>query len=527
MQQPNPSTSTVTGVPSVVSELSNSFSNTDSDQRFQDNLATLSEMFPACDIAILRIYLDSFSDNPNCMTIVASMLLERDCSSGVNLEQNSVREQCGLKRKADAATVEESLHNEDQVETPSPSKSKRDGISSGEAKCSRSAVVLREAEELRSKATISGSTTRETLSPLRSHSIKKEEPWSSNFKRSKAGSSRSLEHLVSETTSNVDKEEDIVFVKSVANSPKQSFYRTEQSNTGSTSPKKQNGICIRYKGGNFHPSMKKPKKLQIVKINTDRENAPHCDQPTLNKMPQISTDLRCRSSNTCSRTVATATNGKGNNYSPLKPCKGTGCSASKQKATENPSVESAQEYPVSTECEQMEEVTQSNNASSEGASPVAAALSDLEILKKVFPDTDPTYISSLLDKHQDEPNRVALVGKELGSSPVPPVGKNMKKKAIPLVTWFWESESGKLVPFTDSECNALEKEFNSCDTQDQSSHAVAKAIRLPGSTKHFMVNFAKMKMVCESGQKTSLIRVPGGSDERKEIGYVCLRLLGG
>ena len=524
MQQPNHSPSAVTGGPSAASELNKSSSDTESDHRFEENLATLTEMFPACDIATLRNYLESFSDNPNCMTIIVSMLLEGDCSSGVNLEENSTREQSELKRKADTAAVEGSLHKEDQVQTPSPSKFKRGDICRNKAKCSSSLVVLR-GEEVNSKADILpvGSATRETASPSRSHTIKKEEPRLSKHKRNRSenGSLRSPEHFASETTSNVDKEEDIVFVKSVTSSPKQSFYRTEQSKAGTTSPKQhkqRNGICIRYKGGNFHPSMKKPKKLQIVKLNADRENTRHCDQSALNGMPQISTDLRYRSSNTCSKKVATATNSKSNNYSPLQPCKGTGCSASKEKATENPPAESAQQYPVSTECEQMEELTHSNNASSEGASPVAAALSDLEILKKVFPDADPTYISSLLDKYTDEPNRVALVGKELGSSPVPPHGKSMKKKAIPPVTWFWESESGKLVPFTDSECNALEKQFNSHDTQGQSSHAGRKAIRLPGSTKHFTVNFGQMEMVCESGQKTPIIRVPGGSDERKEIG---------
>jgi len=124
-----------------------------------------------------------------------------------------------------------------------------------------------------------------------------------------------------------------------------------------------------------------------------------------------------------------------------------------------------------------------------------------------------------LDQHAGEPNRVALVGKELGSNSVPN-GQNVKKKAIPPVTWFWESESGKLIPFTDSECNALEKELNSCDTQDYSSKACVKAIRLPGSTKKFTVNFGQMMMVCESGQKTPIIRVPGGNDERREIGLV-------
>ena len=514
MQQSSPSTS-VTGSSSITSEISNSNSNTVSDQSFENNLATLSEMFPACDIATLRNYLESFCDNPNCMSIIAGMLLEGDCASGVNFSQNSMPQQCGLKRKTDA-TVKDNLPNEDQVETSSPYKVKRGGICRND-KCSSSAVVLREAEEINSKVNILGSTTREISSPSRSHSIKKEKTQSSNLNRSETGSSRSPEHFTSEPTSSVNKEDEIVFVKSVANSPKQSFYRTKKSKDGTTSPKQHNGICIRYKGGNLHPSMNKPKKLQIVKIDAGRENPTPCDQSPLDRMHQISTDLHRRISDTCSRTIAMATNDKGNNHSPLQPGKSTECSVSKEKATENPLMENTQECPVTTECQQTEEVTQSTDARNEGTSSVAAALSDLEILKKVFPDADPTYISSLLDKYTDEPNRVALVGKELGSNSVPK-GKNMKKNAIPPVTWFWESESGKLVPFTDSECNALEKEFSNSGSQDHSSDACVKAIRLPGSTKHFMVNFGQMIMVCDSGQKTPIIRVPGGSNERKEIG---------
>ena len=515
MQQPNPSIS-VTGSSSIASGISNSCSDTVCDQSFEDNLATLSEMFPTCDVATLRNYLESFCDNPNCMSIIVGMLLEGDCTSGVNFSPNSMSQQCGLKRKTNAVTGEDNLPNEDQGETRSPYKVKRGNICRNEAKCSSSAVVLREAEEINSEANMLGITTRETSSPSRSHSIKKEKPQSSNLNRSETGSSSSREHFTSETTSNVNKEEDIVFVKSVANSPKQSFYRTKQSKGGTTSPKQHNGICIRYKGGNLHPSMNKPKKLQIVEIDAVRENTTPCEQSTLERMHQISTDLRCGTSKICSR--ATATTDKGNNHSPLQPCQSTGCSVAKGKTTENPLMGNTQECPVPTECEQTEDqVTQSNVASNEGNSSVTAALSDLEILKKVFPDADPTYISSLLDKYIDEPNRVALVGKELGSNSVPN-GKNMKKKAVPPVTWVWESECGKLVPFTDCECNALEKEFNISVAQGHSSNACVKAIRLPGSTKHFTVNFGQMIMVCESGQKTPIIRVRCGSNERKEIG---------
>lgn len=77
----------------------------------------------------------------------------------------------------------------------------------------------------------------------------------------------------------------------------------------------------------------------------------------------------------------------------------------------------------------------------------------------MFLDVDFIYISFFLDKYIDEFNRVVLVGKELGGNLVFN-GKNMRKKVILLVIWFWELESSKLVLFIDFECNVLEKEFN-------------------------------------------------------------------
>lgn len=95
----------------------------------------------------------------------------------------------------------------------------------------------------------------------------------------------------------------------------------------------------------------------------------------------------------------------------------------------------------------------------------------------------------------------------------------MRKKVILLVIWFWELESSKLVLFIDFECNVLEKEFNIFGIQDYYfSDVYVKVIRLFGLIKYFIVNFGQMIMVCESGQKTLIIRVFGGSNERKEIG---------
>lgn len=515
MQQPNPCDSEVSF--SAASEMNNTSSSAVSDIRFEENLATLSEMFPACDVAVLRNYLESVEDNPNCMSVVVGMLLEADGVSDLNSVQNSPPQKHALKHKTDTATSENSLHDKDQSETvaASPSKRKKVNICRNETKCSSLPTVLGKEEELDSNKS-------EMFTSSGSHSVKKEEPSSSNSDKSEPGPSRSSEHLTGEQTSGADKDDEIVFVKSVENSPKQSFCRTEKSNPGTTSPKQRNGICIRYKGGVLHPSMNKPKKLQIVRIDVDGKTGASNVQSPLNKnqsKPSLSPGRKILKNPICALKAviaAASTDIDDSNDSSPRPCTSIGPSTSEEKATENPATIDSLERPGSAELAQTEEETPSNHGDSEGSSS-AAALSDLEILKKVFPDADPAYISSLLDKHADKPNRVALVGKELGNNTATQE-QNTKKKVVPSVTWFWESEGGKLVPFTDSECNALEKELNTCDPNGPGDTPYVKVVKLPGSAKRFTVDFSAMKMVCESGQKMMIFRVPGGSDERKEIG---------
>ena len=524
------------GSSTVASEMATVSSLAKSDIKLEENLTILSEMFPAHDIDILRNHLEIFHGNPNCMSIVVGMLLEVDSTSNMNSsqgysEQNSSQQQHSLKRKIDTANNEDTLHNKDQRElvAASPSKLKKVDSSTNETKCLSSSTVLRKEEELDINSNKS-----ETLTSPGSHSVKKEEPSTSNSDKSEPGPLRSSGQFTGKSTSSDDKDDDdeIVFVKSIASSPKQSFYRTEQCNSATTSPKQHNGICIRHKGGVLHPSMNKPKRLQIVRINVDGtsnvQSPLNKDQSKLSVSPRrkISSSSKMCSTKAATATATTASNDS--SHSSPKPCTSKGMSTAEEKATEKPATINLSECPGSPELPQTEEVTPSyqlgegssvaaaltNHVGSEGSS-VAAALSDLEILKKVFPDADPTYISSLLDKHADKPNRVALVGKELGSNTV--TREQKSKKVASTVTWFWESESGKLVPFTDSECNVLEREFNTWDPYRAGESSV-KHVRLPGSAKRFTVDFNMMEMVCDSGQKMVIFRVPGGSDERKEIG---------
>ena len=457
----------------AASSMSNTSSDLNSGYRFQDDFSTLTEMFPSYDPDVLRNYLEIFSDQPNYMSTIIDMLLEGGNTSGSNLSQNSTQEQYVLKRKTD--DVGDSLCGmQDGAAAVSPNKLQR--IDSGRNETDHSLVILGEEEELDSKAGVFSSNKGESFTSSSTNSDKK-------------GASP----LKSPVRFTDDKESEIVFVKSVPSSPKQSFHRTGYSKPETTSPWRHNGICIRYKGGVPHPSMNKPKKLQIVEIDADG-----------------------KSSNSTSN--AQSLSNRDQSVIVHSPGRKSLSSNSKSSSTKTSTMVHCVEPSGSAQDVQVDEATGSGTRSKQGAS-AAAAISDLEILKKVFPDADPAHISSLLDKYADEPNRVALVGKELGNKP-DPQAQNVKKKApLPRVTWFWQSENSKLVPFTDSECNVLEKAFQSCEPHD-SGDASVKVITLPGSIKRYNVNFLRMKMACENGKESLIFRVPEGSEDKKEIRYV-------
>lgn len=86
-------------------------------------------------------------------------------------------------------------------------------------------MVLREIEEFDSEDNMLGSIIREILSFFRLYFIKKEKLQLSNFNKSGIRFLRLFEYFISEIIFIVNKEEDIVFVKSVVNSLKQLFYR--------------------------------------------------------------------------------------------------------------------------------------------------------------------------------------------------------------------------------------------------------------------------------------------------------------
>ena len=422
-------------------------------ESFEEELSSLSEMFPECDDNKLRRYLEMFKDDPNHMTSIINMLLEKGNTDGTqqNQEQTSSRERC-LKRSAN--TGEDSLSN----------------------KVSKCDFSRNNENELKSPTRMA-CTSKSSSPPAKTH----QPSWKHDF----------LDHK----TSSSSDDDDIVLVKSVSSSPKPGFYRSSGSDSGISSPQKGGGICIRYKGGDLHPSMNKRKRSQIVEID--------CDDSKDSKSHSLSSQSPARRSLSASKGFTSATEMSQENDDDLPRYEtSAGCTPHKK--------DNASSSSQSQDKNQVEVVSSSGNSSH---SSVAEVLTDLEILKKVFPDSDHEYIDSLLHKYADQPHRVALVGKELSSKPD---SQSVKKKALQMVPWFWQTEEGKLVPFTDSECNFLEKEYIHCDTSHSSTASVK--VRMPGSAKTYDLNFAGMMMTCDKGQKTPIIRAPLGSDNNKQIG---------
>ncbi|PFX26104.1 uncharacterized protein LOC111329465 [Stylophora pistillata] len=452
--------------------MSNTSSNANSGYKLEHDLACLAEMFPSVDCKVLRNYLEIFSDQANHLSVIIDMLLQGERS---NLDQNATQEQSAIKQKI-AREDCNSCSVEAGIEELSPNKLQRRDSSCSDTD---SLPPMLGEGELDGKAKVLGSNESELLTSCSENSDKKEV------------------NTVKSLKCNSDNDDcDIVLVKIVESSARKSFHRTSNciSKSGTTSPSRHNGICIRYKGGVFHPSMTKPRKQQIVEIDADGKSC-----TGNNNTQSLSNRDQSKSGQSPGR----------KRQSIAKP------SYSKTSTV----VHCAEPSDSGKEVLMVEEI----RSRKEGLS-ATASVSDLEILKKVFPDADPIQIGLLLEKYANEPNKVALVGKELGNKPDTQAHSLRRKVLLPRVTWFWESGDNKLVPFTDSECNVLEKEFQNCKS-DYSGVASDKlaAIMLPGSTKSVKVNFFKMTMACSNnGTKSHIFRVPEGNEENKEISGKCL-----
>lgn len=457
--------------------MNNTSSDLKSGYKFEDDLACLTEMFPCMDSKVLRNYLEIFSDQANYLSVIIDMLLQGDNIVGSNPAQNSTKKKSSTKLKTVVKGENSSCSLEAGTLELSPKKLQRRDSSGSETD---SLPAMLGEDEIDVNTNVLSNNESESFTTCSKNSDKK-----------------GVRSITSSKCTSDDNDCDIAFVKCVASPTRQPFQRTRNciSISGTTSPSQHKGICIRYKGGVLHPSMNKPKKLQIVEIDADGKNcAGKSNTQSLSNRDQSKTSQ---------------SPGR-KRQSIVKP------SCTKTSTV----VQCVEPSDSSKDVQTVEEI----RSSKEGLS-VSASLSDLEILKKVFPDADPTQITLLLEKYASEPNKVAMVGKELGNKPDAQAQQLKRKVPLPRVAWFWESDDNKLVPFTDSECNVLEKEFLDCKS-DHSGVASDRVIgiKLPGSTKSVKVNFLKMTMTCSSnGTKSHIFRVPEGSEENKAIRCVARR----
>lgn len=102
---------------------------------------------------------------------------------------------------------------------------------------------------------------------------------------------------------------------------------------------------------------------------------------------------------------------------------------------------------------------------------------------------------------------MVLVRKELGRIANP---REIIKKPVPAVPWFWQLKEPDVIPFSDAESFALEKEYLSRD--EMPSGETCKNFKFPGSDKRYDVDFATMTMKCFKGEKTKIYRGLRGSE---------------
>lgn len=102
---------------------------------------------------------------------------------------------------------------------------------------------------------------------------------------------------------------------------------------------------------------------------------------------------------------------------------------------------------------------------------------------------------------------MVLVRKELGSITNP---LEIIKKTVPAVPWFCQLKETNVIPFSDVESFALEKEYLSRD--EMPSGETCKNFKFPGSDKRYDVDFATMTMKCSKGENTKIYRGLRGSE---------------
>lgn len=449
-------------------------------ERFQEDIAFLSEMFPACDVSTLSDYLKTFSDDPNYKSTIVNIILEGETSM-VDQQLDSAKKHCGNSQEI-VGLKSQGNRNDGSVVRADVDGSKHDS-NVGIVDKMQSGLGN---DVLQSIPSVSLSTLGRQSSEAFSLDL--------NDKEKKSPLKRGAELKCDGFSSAPDDDDDVVFIKSVDFPQNQSFCRTRHSDSEENSQREQSGICIRYKGGALHPSMNKSRKLQVIEIDKRINGSISHHSPrkiTQSNCHPINQNCVCVSERSTLSVTATSVE----EDDDLPEFSAIMAPGSKKKVTEGNSNNSI-EIPRN----QLTPLT----------APAPAALGDLEILKKVFPEADTNYITSLLEKYAGQPDRVALVGKELTNNSNP---QSVKKKAVPSVPWFWQPEENRLIQFTDAESSALEKEYLKQDVERSGPTKVN--IKLPGSARRYHIDFAAMTMTCDKGQQTKIIRVLGDSEGNK------------
>lgn len=281
----------------------------------------------------------------------------------------------------------------------------------------------------------------------------------------------------------LETDDEVVFIKSVSSPVIQPCRKMRCPESGLSSESEESSICLCQKDGAPRRSKKKARKSPIVIIDDDINDGISYQSPK-KKTNSSCHPVARESSSVCDRSASSITaisDEGGNEFSDVV------VSGSKKNAT-------GINEPVTIP---------GNQVSTSSCVPWANSsfLYDLEILKKVFPCADPDNVCFLLDKYADRLDRVALVGKELGSIPNP---REMVKVPMLFVPWFWQLEGASISPFSVVESMALEKEYSTRYSMcfgDTSGN-----IKLPGSDERYYVDFATMTMTCGKGQKTKIFR---------------------
>ena len=136
-----------------------------------------------------------------------------------------------------------------------------------------------------------------------------------------------------EMSCSTERDDDLVFIKSVPSPEKRLFHRTfHRTNSGPSSESEERGICIRYKDGAPHPSMKKARKSEVVVID-DELNDGICNQS-----PNKNTSSRCQpvdreSSSSCNKSASSVTAISNVDVDDRSQLRGTMVSGSKTNGT--------------------------------------------------------------------------------------------------------------------------------------------------------------------------------------------------